>query len=152
MCLRFRREAGAKGLPRPERVAARSDGRGKVPKSLMLSQREDCLLPNVAHKTNVVLRDGKAVERLLLCYFADELQGRTDVIRGEIVLSLDFLEGHSSGQAADHDRNGYPRTSDHRLPVGDLRVDCYTLIRCHDVDIRPSSNSIDAGMRELGVT
>ena len=59
---------------------------------------------------------------------ARESQGRSDVLDRQIVLALNVLEAHTSGEASHnegHRRTGPP---DHRLPVADLRVDDDTIL------------------------
>jgi hypothetical protein len=57
-----------------------------------------------------------------------EPQGRADVLHGQVVLPLHFLEAHAAGQAAYHDRHGSARTPNDRLAVADCRINRNSVI------------------------
>src|SRR5579863_4865926 len=53
----------------------------------------------------------------LIHQFARELQGGADVLDGQLVFPLHFLEAHASGQTADDDGDRRTRTTNNRLAV-----------------------------------
>lgn len=88
----------------------------------------------VDQKPHAALGDRKRVEGFLLGDLADESQGSANVIRRDIVFTLDLLERHAPCEAADDDRHRYARPADHRFSVGDSRVDNDTRMVGHDCD------------------
>jgi hypothetical protein len=64
----------------------------------------------------------------LVHQFTRELQSRADVFIAQVVLSLYFFEGHSTGQAAYNDRNGRARAANDWLAVADGRINGNSVI------------------------
>jgi hypothetical protein len=71
------------------------------------------------------------MEGFLLRKLADESQRRPDIIRGDIVLALDFFECHATCEAADHDRDRHARAPYHGLSMVDRWVNYDTVLSCH---------------------
>ena len=65
----------------------------------------------------------KRVKRFLLRQFGYEQQRSPDVVGGDVIFPLDFLEGHPASQAAHNHRYRQAGTSDHGFAVSDGRVE-----------------------------
>jgi len=66
---------------------------------------------------------------LFLVYqLVGELQGGVDVLNGEAVLALHFLEAHAAGQAAHNDRYRCTSAANHWLAVTECRINCDSLV------------------------
>lgn len=63
------------------------------------------------------------MKRFLLSQFPYEPESSPNILRGDVVLALDFLEGHAPSQATHHDCDGYARAPNDGLTVGDGRIE-----------------------------
>ncbi len=59
----------------------------------------------------------------LLSQFPDESERSTNIVRGDVILALDFVERHAPGQATYHDRNRYAGAPNDGFAVGDGRIE-----------------------------
>ena len=63
------------------------------------------------------------MKRFLLSQFPDEPESSSNILRGDVVLALNFLEGHAASQAPHHDCDRYAGTPNHGFAVGDGRIE-----------------------------
>jgi hypothetical protein len=63
------------------------------------------------------------MKRFLLSQFPDESERSTNIVRGDVILALDFLECHAPGQATYHDRDRYAGAPNDGFAVGDGRIE-----------------------------
>jgi len=85
----------------------------------------------VDQKAHAFLSGGKWVKRLLLGKLADESERRSNIINSQIVLALNFFEGHPPGEAPNHDRHWNTRATNDGFPVADSRVDNDAVLSLH---------------------
>ena len=73
------------------------------------------------------------MKRFLLGQFPYEPESSSNILPGDVVLALYFLEGHAPSQATHHDCNGYARAPNDGLTVGDGRIEDNAVREGHDL-------------------
>src|SRR6266513_1111473 len=73
------------------------------------------------------MRDG--MEGFLVGEFADKFERSANVLGGEVVFTLDLLESHPGGKAADNERDRHAGAANHRLAVTYGRVNDDAIMR-----------------------
>src|SRR5580700_164208 len=73
------------------------------------------------------------MKRFLLSQFCDESEGSPNVVRGDVILALDFLERHASSQAPHHDSDRYACAPNDGFAVGDSRIEDNAVREGHSV-------------------
>ena len=63
------------------------------------------------------------MKRFLLSQFRDEPERSPNVVRGDVILALDFLERHASSQAPHHDCDRYAGATNDGFALGDSRIE-----------------------------
>ena len=71
------------------------------------------------------------MKRFPLRQFGYELERSPDVVGGEVVFTLDFLEGHPARQAAHDDRYRQAGASDYRFAMSDGGIENDVVRRSH---------------------
>jgi len=84
------------------------------------------------------------MKRFLLSQFPNESERSSNIVRGDVVLSLDFLERHTPGQATYHDCDRYAGAPNDGFAVGDGRIEDNAVREGHGV----SNDSDLAGLVE----
>jgi|ERR1700722_4478232 len=59
----------------------------------------------------------------LLGQFPDESERSSNIVSGDVILALDFLECHAPSQATYHDCDRYPGAPNDGFAVGDGRIE-----------------------------
>src|SRR5579862_1761957 len=73
------------------------------------------------------------MKRFLLSQFCDESERSPNVVRGDVILALDFLERHASSQAPHHDSDGYACAPNDGFAVGDSPIEDNAVREAHSV-------------------
>jgi hypothetical protein len=126
-------------VPRQQRFASltdtlcdlgvRSGPQSHVARELSLvaasGERADCRSRQIGidQETHRRSGGGQRVKRLLFRQFGYEQQRCSDVVGGEVIFALDFLEGHPAREAAHDHRYRQPGAPDHGLTVSDGRIE-----------------------------
>jgi hypothetical protein len=63
------------------------------------------------------------MKRFLLSQFPDESERSSDIVRGDVILALDFFERHAPSQASHHDCDRYAGAPNDGFAVGDGRIE-----------------------------
>jgi len=63
------------------------------------------------------------MKRFLLRQLPDESERSSNVVRGDVILALDFLERHAPSQAPHHDCDRYAGAPNDRFAVRDGRIE-----------------------------
>jgi hypothetical protein len=63
------------------------------------------------------------MKRFLPSQLCDESERSSNVVRGDVILALDFLEGHASSQAPHHDCDRYACAPNDWFAAGDSRIE-----------------------------
>jgi len=63
------------------------------------------------------------MKRFLLSQFPDESERSSNIVRGDVILALDFLERHAPSQAPHHDCDRYAGAANDGFAVGDGRIE-----------------------------
>jgi hypothetical protein len=74
---------------------------------------------DIDQKAHAELGARQWMKGLLLCQFPDESERSSNIVRGDVVLALDFLERHAPGQAPHHDCDRYAGAPNDGFAEGD---------------------------------
>jgi hypothetical protein len=69
----------------------------------------------------------------LLSQFPDESERSSNIVRGDVILALDFLERHAPSQATYHDCDGYAGAPNDGFAVRNGRIEDNAVWDGHDV-------------------
>ncbi len=83
----------------------------------------------VEEKVHRASTRGQGIVLLLVHALGGESECGLDIVRGQIVLALNFVARHPAGQAADDEGHGRPRTADYGLAVANGGVDDNSVVR-----------------------
>ncbi|HEY3656268.1 MAG TPA: hypothetical protein VGL34_14985 [Steroidobacteraceae bacterium] len=71
------------------------------------------------------------MKRLLFGKLGDESQRRSNIVSSEIVLALNFLESHATGEASDHDRYRDTCATNHGFSMANSRIENNAVLGLH---------------------
>jgi hypothetical protein len=64
----------------------------------------------------------------LVNQFTCELQGRADILHGQVIFPLHFLKAHAASKAAYNNGHSCAHTANDRLAMTDSRINCNSVM------------------------